>query len=217
MLTRDPEQSANPDDLLARARAGDQVALGLLLDGYRNYLVLLARLGIGRRLQGKIEPADAVQEVFLKAHRDFAVFRGTTPAELSAWLRQILTWTLANLARRYAGTRKRDVRMERVLADDLERSSRMLDRGLAARQSSPSQRAARREQAVLLADALAALPADRREVVVLRNLEGLPFGQVAARMGRSEEAVRKLWTRALKGLRRVLIEQGDGDELLQAE
>src|SRR5438445_13375943 len=69
------------DDLLRAARAGDADARGRLLDGYRNYLTLLARLQLGRTLRGKADPADLVQETFLRAHRDFAQFRGATEAE----------------------------------------------------------------------------------------------------------------------------------------
>ncbi len=86
--------------LLTFARAGNRPALGQLLDRYRPYLMLLARLQIDRRLQGKVEAADLVQETFLEAHRDFAQFRGTTEKELVGWLRQILVSNLANLVRR---------------------------------------------------------------------------------------------------------------------
>ena len=79
-----------------------------------------------------------------------------------------------------------------------------LDQGLVAAHSTPSRRAARREQAVLLADALNQLPPDYREVLVLRHLEGLTFPEVAARMGRTVDSVEKLWVRALPRLRRVL-------------
>ena len=80
----------------------------------------------------------------------------------------------------------------------------MLDRGLVARTDSPSQQASRREQAVLLADALGKLTDDYREAIVLRHLEGLSFPEVARRMGRSEDSVKKLWARALAKLRRIL-------------
>jgi RNA polymerase sigma-70 factor (ECF subfamily) len=80
----------------------------------------------------------------------------------------------------------------------------LLDRGLVAQQSSPSQQAARREQAVLLADALEQLPEDYREVLVLRHLEALTFPEVAARMGRSLDSVEKLWMRGLVRLRQVM-------------
>ena len=67
---------------------------------------------------------------------------------------------------------------------------------------SPSQHAASREQAVQLADALGALPADYREVIILRQLEDLPFPEVAERMGRSVDSVKNLWVRGLARLRR---------------
>jgi RNA polymerase sigma-70 factor, ECF subfamily len=192
----------DPEELLRLARAGDGRALGQLFALYRNYLALLARLQIGRRLQGKVDPSDLVQETFLAGHRGFAGFRGGTEAELVGWLRSILAATLASLGRRYWGTQRRDVRLERELAGELEQSSRALERGLAADHSTPSQRAARREQAVLLADALGRLSADHREVMILRHLEELSFPEVARRMGRSVEAVKKLWVRALAQLRR---------------
>jgi RNA polymerase sigma-70 factor (ECF subfamily) len=197
-------EPANPEDLLQQARAGAGSVLGQLLERYRNYLTLLARLELGRQLQPKLDDSDLVQETFLKAHRDFAAFRGSTEAELLAWLRQILAGTLANLLRHYLGTRRRDVRLERRLADELEASSQQLDRGLPAPHSSPSQRAARREQAVLLADALGQLPADYREVIILRYLQGLPLADVAGRLNRTVDSVKKLWTRALVQLRRTL-------------
>src|SRR5262249_10942278 len=145
------------------------------LEFYRPYLSLLARLEIGRRLQGKADIADVVQDTFFEAARQFAQFRGSSEPELTAWLRRILAGCLAMLARRYFGTQARDVRLEQALADGLDQSSRALDVGLIARDSSPSQRASRRERAVLLAAALERLPPDYREVIVLRSLEGLSF------------------------------------------
>jgi RNA polymerase sigma-70 factor (ECF subfamily) len=194
----------DPERLLSLARTGDGVALGRLLELYRGYLALLARLQIGRRLQGKADPSDLVQETFLQAHRNFAQFRGASEGELMHWLRQILASRLEKLVRHYGGTQRRDVRLERQLEGELDHSSRILDRGLVAPHSTPSQQAARREQAVLLADALGGLSADYREVIVLRHLEGLKFPEVAARMGRTVDSVEKLWTRALAKLRQAL-------------
>lgn len=186
------------------ARNGDSQALGQLLEVYRNYLTILARLQIHRRLQSKVDAADLVQETFLKAHRAFAQFRGGTEPELMAWLRQILAMSVANVVRSYYGTQGRDIRLECDLADELDRSSAAWKLGLVATGSSPSHRAARREEAVLLADALAKLPQDYSDVIVLRHLEGLPFADVAERMGRGLDSVEKLWVRALARLRRVL-------------
>jgi RNA polymerase sigma-70 factor (ECF subfamily) len=175
-----------------------------LLELYRQYLLVLARLEIGRRLQGKADPSDAVQESFLGAHRDFMQFHGTTEREFTAWLRQVLASVLANLVRHYHRTKRRDVRLERYLVLELDESSQALDCGLIDAADSPSEQAARREQAVLLADALGRLPEDQRELLILRHLEGLTFPEVAQRLGRSVDSVKKQWPRALAALRRSL-------------
>lgn len=198
-----PEES-NVDRLLARARQGDRGALGALLEFYRSYLRLLARLSIDDRLQGKADASDVVQETFLQAHRAFAQFRGTTEGELIAWLRQILGSRVAKLVRRYQLTQSRDINLERALDADLDQSSRALGEGLIAHQTTASQHASRREQAVLLANALEQLPDDYRQVIVLHHLQALPFAEVARRMQRTAGAVEKLWIRALMQLRGLL-------------
>jgi RNA polymerase sigma-70 factor (ECF subfamily) len=201
------DMSPDLEQLLPLARAGDGTALGKLLQAYRNYLVVLARVQIGRRLQGKVDASDVVQEAFLKAHRHFGQFRGQSEKELAGWLRQILLSHLINVVRHYHGTGRRDLRLERDLAAELDQSSRDLDGALFARESTPSQKASKREQAVLLSDALGRLPDDYREVLILRHLEGLPFPEVAARMERSLDSVDKLWVRALGRLRRLMREE----------
>jgi RNA polymerase sigma-70 factor (ECF subfamily) len=142
--------------------------------------------------------------VFLEAHRHLGQFRGTGEGELLGWLRQILASRVSELIRRYFKTRRRDVRLERALVLERDQSSRVLDQGLVAPHSSPSQQAARREQAMLLADALGRLPADYREVIILHHMEGRTLPEVARRLGRSVRSVEKLWARALARLRRVL-------------
>jgi RNA polymerase sigma-70 factor (ECF subfamily) len=196
--------SADPEQMLRAAQAGDAATLGRLLELYRRYLKVLARVQIGQRLQGKVDASDLVQETFLEAHQNFARFRGSSEPELVRWLRQILAANLADLFRRYLGTQGRDVRLEREIEAAFDRSSVMLDRGLVAGGSSPSQQAARREQAVLLADALEQLPENYREVLVLRHLEGLTFPEVAKRMERSQDSVEKLWMRGLARLRQIM-------------
>lgn len=196
--------SGNRQDLLEHALRGDERSLGRLLESHRPYLMLLARLEIGRHLRGKVDPADVVQDAFLEASRSFARFRGGSEPEFAAWLRQILASTLSHLIRRYLGTEARDLKLERSLGHELDQSSRAIDRGLVAMQSSPSQRASRREQALLLADALEQLPDDYREVIVLRHLEGLTFPLVAERMDRSLASVEKLWARAVVRLKAAL-------------
>jgi RNA polymerase sigma-70 factor (ECF subfamily) len=192
-----------PELLLAPARAGDEAARGQLLELYRNYLRFMARSLISQPLQARLDASDLVQETFLKAHREFAGFLGSTEPELVAWLRQILVRALADQVRRHR-TRGRDYRREEPLEAILDRSSLAIQQRLAAPLSSPSTHAIRREQAVLLADALETLPPDYREVFVLRILEHVPVDEIAARMGRSVNAVRKLWTRAMLALERAL-------------
>jgi RNA polymerase sigma-70 factor (ECF subfamily) len=183
--------------LLGAARQGDADALGKLLDAHRNYLRLLARLEVGRRLQAKIDASDLVQETFLQAHRAFPDFRGASEAEMLQWLRSILASRLSKAVRHYCGAQCRDLELER----DLGRSSQALQGMLAISETSPSQRVVRQEQAVLLANAVERLPDDYREVIVLRNLRRLRFKEVAREMGRSVDSVHKLWARALTKLR----------------
>lgn len=191
-------------DRLAAARRGDTALFGQVLEEYRNYLTLLARIQIGRRLQGKIDPADVVQDAFLDAHRQFPHFRGDTAEAVAAWLRRILAGQLAHLIRRYCTAEARDVRLEQSIAEELGSSSEWLARGLSGPGTSPSESAARREELVRLGDALERMPPDYRDVIVLRQLEGLPFAEVARRMGRTEDSVQKLWVRGLDALRQLL-------------
>ncbi|MGQ0637492.1 MAG: sigma-70 family RNA polymerase sigma factor [Planctomycetaceae bacterium] len=196
--------SADTTELLVQARAGSEHDRGVLLERYRNYLELLARVELGRRLQRKVDTADVVQETFLEAHRNFHRFRGASESEFIGWLREILGSRIADLVRRYVGTKGRDVRRERPLSVDFDQSSRVLDRGMVALNSTPSQQVIRREQGLLLAEALARLPDNYREVLVLRHLEELTFPQVAERMDRTLNSVKKLWVRAVALLRRSL-------------
>jgi RNA polymerase sigma-70 factor (ECF subfamily) len=198
-------EGSDSEQLLAEARINPQEGLGRLLERHRSYLSLLARLQIGRRLQGKADSADLVQETFLEAHRHFAHFRGTTAREFEQWLRQILAARLAKLVRRFLGTKGRNVRLEEELEQQLARSSDNLAKALVAT-SSPSQNAVRRERALLLAQALERLPADYREVLVLRHIEECTMAEVARRMDRTLESVKKLWARALPRLREMLEE-----------
>src|SRR5260370_38800051 len=193
----------DPGQMIQAAKKGGDAVLGSLLELYRNYLRLLARIEIGRRLQGKLDASDLVQETFLEAHRNFARFQGTEEPQFVSWLRQILAARVANLVRHYFGPQGRNVRLEQELAAELDNSSRMLGRELAASLASPSQQAVEREQAVLLADALELLPVDYRDVIILRHLEGLTFPEVARRMERTQDSVEKLWLRALARLRKA--------------
>jgi RNA polymerase sigma-70 factor (ECF subfamily) len=203
----DARGKPDPEQLLAEARRGCGESLGRLLELYRNYLALLARTQIDLHVQGRVDASDLVQETFLDACRDFGQFRGTSEIEWVAWLRKVLVYNLARVMQQQVVAQKRSTRRElsldRHLAT-LERSSGRIEAALVGRHSSPSGQAQRRERSAWVADQLARLPADYREVIVLRNLEGLPFAEVACRMGRSAGAVRVLWVRAVDQLRHLL-------------
>jgi RNA polymerase sigma-70 factor (ECF subfamily) len=189
--------------LLAEARGGNTDALGRLLQQYRSYLRLLARLQVSPELQQKLDPSDLVQDSLLEAQCSFPDFRGQTEAELTSWLRQILANNAANQWQRFQ-TGMRMLDMEQRFHERCQSSSQALERALASYESSPSERLHRRERAVLLADALERLPGDYREVLVLRHFEGLTLLEVANRMNRTEDSVKKLWARAVPRLRRLL-------------
>jgi RNA polymerase sigma-70 factor (ECF subfamily) len=197
----------DPEQLLAEARQGRDDRLGVLLELYRNYLHLLARTQIDLHLQGRVNPSDLVQETFLEAYRDFGQFRGRTEQEWLAWLRRILVHNLARLAEQHIKALKRNARREvsidRIELAVLDQTSARFDAALVSPHSSPSEQAQRREEAAIVADRMARLPAHYRDVIVLRNLEGLSFDEVARRMGRTPGSVRVLWLRALERLRQT--------------
>lgn len=187
-------------ELIRQVQLGRRDSLERLLHLYRNYLGILARGGLDGALLAKVDPSDVVQETLLAAFRDFARFRGATEAELVAWLRGILAHRLAMAVRHFRGTAARDIDRERAIAGALDRSSGALDGLIPAKGPTPSQQARRRERGVILADALAALPPDHRQVVTLRVFHHLDWQSVAGRMNRSPNAARMLWTRALEKL-----------------
>lgn len=204
-LTRTP----TVQDLVQAARADDSVALGELLHRYANYLSILATTQLDGKLRGRVSPSDIVQETYTDAARDFGQFRGTSEGEFAAWLRQILIQNLGRAVERHILTAKRDVRRE-LSMDQLQRamarSSARLDRLFADPGPTPSRASEQHQRGRVIADILARLPADYREVVLLRNFRGLPFREVADRLQRSEGAVRMLWLRALDRLREYLHE-----------
>jgi RNA polymerase sigma-70 factor (ECF subfamily) len=175
----------------------------LVLERYREYLHLLARLQLGRRLQGKLDPSDLVQLALLRAYQSLHQVRGASECERAAWLRKVFATTTADEVKRY-GRGKRDVGLERSLLTSLDETSTRLEAWLAADQSSPSQQALRHEQLLLLADALAALPEDQRQAIELHHLAGYSVADVGTQLGRTRAAVAGLLRRGLRELRQRL-------------
>jgi RNA polymerase sigma-70 factor (ECF subfamily) len=199
------------NELLGQAQAGSTESLGQLLQLYTNYLKLLVLAQLERNLRVRVSPSDVVQETFFEAHRDFPQFRGHSMGEFLAWLRRILVNNLSRVVEQHILAEKRDVRREvslERLATALEQSTARLEAVLPDPGSSPSAGAHRREVEIVLADQLADLPTDYRDVIVLRHIEALPFDEIGRRMDRSSGAVRMLWLRAVKMLRERLDARG---------
>ena len=175
------------------------------LERYRAYLHLLAGMRLDRRLRGKLDASDVVQQTLLQAYRALDGFRGQTEGERAAWLRQILARNLAH-AVRDLGRGKRDAARERSLEAALDEWSARLEAWLAAEQSSPSERADRNEQLLRLAAALAELPEEQREAVVLHYWQGLSLAEIGEQLGRTKGAVTGLLYRGLKRLRETIHE-----------
>ena len=175
------------------------------LERYRDYLLVLARVQMSPLLQGKLDPSDIVQETLLKAHEKKPHFCGTSAMELTTWLRRILTNTMIDACRRFAGQGRnagREVSLEAV-----EQSSARLEALLADNPStSPSQQGMHDEQLLRLAAALGQLPDDQRLAVELHHLQGYKLELIAERMERTKQAVGGLLRRGMRRLRQLLDE-----------
>jgi RNA polymerase sigma-70 factor (subfamily 1) len=143
-----------------------------------------------------------VQETLLEAGRDLPQFRGSYELELTAWLHRIMVRNLANQAK-FHHRQRRDQARQVSLDAWLNPSGPLLEQYQAAPISSPSSHAIREEQDEILAGALSRLPPEQHAVVVLRIFKQRSLAEIAAALGRSEDACRKLWTRALTALQRT--------------
>ena len=195
---------------LPLARAGSTDALGRLLGAYRNYLLHIARQEIDPGLQAKESASDVVQETFLEAQRDFAQFHGSSAAEWRVWLRQLLLNNVANLIRRYRDTDKR--RIDREVPLQPSSWSGTPGGQLAADTSTPSSHVRQDEQAQALDRALERLPDEYRQVLHARYREDRSFADIAQQLGRSPNAVRKLWARAVARLQAELAAPSSAEE-----
>ena len=173
----------------------------------RSYIGLIARATLERRLQSKVDASDLVQQTLMDAHRDFDQFAGQTEQEWLAWLRKILAHNTGDAYRHY-GAGKREARREFSLqAGDGSASKSdetIIGFDPAGSDETPSQIVLHQERELAVAEAISQLSEDYREVVFLRNVQRLPFDEVAARMERSRPAVQMLWMRALQRLREIL-------------
>ncbi len=202
-------QEPSFSELLDGARRGDAAQRDRLFDACRSYLGVVARAQVETWLRAKVDASDLVQQTLLEAHRDFDRFDGATGGEWLAWLRRILAHNAADFVRHYKGTAKRQIRREVALAAPGGRSSLAPMAEPAAQDKSPSQQVVQQDDELRLAAAIGELSPDHAEVVMLRNLQRLPFDEVARRMGRTRPAVQMLWMRAIKRLQKQMRTEDD--------
>jgi RNA polymerase sigma-70 factor (ECF subfamily) len=179
--------------------------LGRQLDGFREYLRLLARLQLSTRLAGKIDLSGVVQQTLLEAYQARDGFPSDA-ARQAAWLRRALANNLTDEVRRLGSRGQERVKVH-SLEQALEETSARLEVWLAREESTPGRGAVHREQLARLAEALLRLPDDQRRAVELHHLEGLSLADVGRRLGRSREAAAGLVFRGLKALRSLLTEK----------
>ncbi len=181
---------------IASAAAGDRVVMGRLFEAARPSLLRAAEHALPAALRGKLGAADLVQDTFLEAQQDFRHFRGRSRAELLAWLRRTLHHNLVNAVRRYRTAAKRAVGRE-VAVDPWRLES-------VSAAPPPAARLEQSERRRQLEGALDRLPPDYREVVRCRGYDEQPFQDIARRLGRTSEAVRRVWIRAIDRLQTLL-------------
>jgi RNA polymerase sigma-70 factor, ECF subfamily len=197
-------QFPNVSALIAQARDGNGACRDQLFALCRGYLEIVARAQVETWLRAKVDASDLVQETMLEAFRDFDRFGGKNEQEWLAWLKRILAHNSADFVRRYRGTAKRQARREVPIRSRHDSTCAFGAAEPAAPCPTPSQEFLQIDNELRVTAALAQLPTDYQEVVVLRNLQRLSFNEVAERMDRSRPAVQMLWMRAIKKLQETM-------------
>ncbi|MFC1758059.1 sigma-70 family RNA polymerase sigma factor [Planctomycetota bacterium] len=188
------------DELLKRACAGEDEAIGELIDLHRPYLRILALRGLDSRVAVRVSASDIVQQTCLSLVQKIGQFNGGNKAEFVAWLRTIHENNIRN-AIRHVSAKKRAVRRE-----DPEGPDRLDAQPDLGGDISPSARLMLGEDFLRLATALQELPEDQHEAVRLRFIEGWSLARIAERMDRTFDSVAGLVKRGLINLRNRLDE-----------
>jgi RNA polymerase sigma-70 factor (ECF subfamily) len=196
-----PTDGACVPQWIGAAKGGSKKALGRLFEHCRGYLLTVARQEIRADLRGFTRPSDVVQDTWLAFEECFSRFHGENEAELLAWLCGIVRNQVADV-RKFAHRDKRDIGRQRSIQRDL---FAVQPAGLLADEwETPGRALCRDEEADRLICAMSRLADADRTVIRLRNLDCLSWNVVSHKMRRSPDAVRKLWSRALKRLEREL-------------
>jgi RNA polymerase sigma-70 factor (ECF subfamily) len=192
------------EQLLDRVAKGESSAAATLLDRHRQRLRRMVQLRIDPRLAARIDPSDVVQEALGEAHRRLPQFAAERPIPFYPWLRRIAWERLLQMRRHHLLAKRRSVMREDVLP--LSGKSEILLAERLAAASSPSEQLVRREMCQRVRRAIAELPDNDREVIVLKHLEELSFQEAAAVLEIGAAAVYSRYYRAIQRLHRLLNE-----------
>jgi RNA polymerase sigma-70 factor (ECF subfamily) len=203
LMANDPDDSA---EFLRRIGTGDRRALDELFVRYRDRLRRMVRLRMDRRLQGRLDPSDVLQEAFLDVARRAGEYLADPRMPVYLWLRWLTGQRLIALHRRHLGAQARDAGQEVSLyRGSLPGVSSMsLAAQLLGRLTSPTEAAVRAELQLRLQDALNNMDPLDREVLTLRHFEELTNNQVAQVLGIQKSAASNRYIRALKRLKEIL-------------
>ena len=191
--------SAKRTKLLSKARNGDMNALAELLESFRENLKRLARVRRNASLRRKLDTSDVVQEINIQVFGDFHAFRGKTISEFVKWIYEILR-TKKAAAVRHFDTKKRNVNREQEFYFDTNKANELVEHAFTDESIQPVDRLIQLEKAVSMFEALHQLPELQQTVVVGHFFEGMSTREIAEQLGKTENAVRKTWTRALTNL-----------------
>ena len=194
------------DELLEVACAGDQHALGQLLEVHRERLLRVIGFRMDRRLRGRIDSADVLQETYLEVTERFAEYARNRKMPFFLWVRFLAVQKLCELHRHHLGVQARDVSREVSLnrAPFPEATSSVLAAQLLGKHTTPSQAAVRAEVKRQLEEALNCMDEIDREVLALRHFEQLNNVEAARVLDINESASSSRYLRAIKRLKRVL-------------
>ena len=198
--------ASDADDLLRRAGAGEEQAQAELFEHYRARLRQMVRLRLDRRLSGRLDPSDVLQEAYLDFARRFPEYAANPTLPFYLWLRSLTGQRLIDLHRRHLGAKMRDAGQEVSLHRGAlpQASSVSLAQHLLGRLTSPTQAAVRAELQLRVQEALNSLDPMDREVLTLRHFELLTTEETAQVLGIKRSAAANRYVRALKRLKDVL-------------
>jgi RNA polymerase sigma-70 factor (ECF subfamily) len=193
------------EELLDAARNGDEGALAVLVERHRDRLERMVRLRMDRRLQGRVDPADVVQEAYLIVRGKFPQYVADPRLPFFLWLRLEVGQKLVDLHRFHLGTQMRDAGQEVSLHRGAlpQVTSLSLAEHLLGKLTPASHAAMRVELKLRVQEALNSMDPHDREVLILRHFEELSNAETAQVLGIKPSAAVNRYVRAIKRLRDV--------------